>query len=431
LIQIVLVPVLGGREFDLAPLFRVDSLGLLFGTAWTLALAAIAVPAARQSKSQRVNLLLVLMGVDLLVCAYAHNMVVLAAGWALVGVGTWVSHNLSGTPGLTNLSLSTALSPAIVIAVLALLTGFPAFVPPVGGVAEAWRATAAIGAALAVAFTTGTGLLDRKEPPRNGVEPAAVMPLKMLYGMATPYVLAKMLVPAPWEPVGAWLLVLVGMLTVLIGLYEGFVSQGRQVEKAFCYVLVGIILAGFGIAANSPLAAAGATWVMLLGLPCIVVRGRRWAEVAAMLAVVPGLWMVSQAALDTGYGVVAALLLPAYLLLAGGIFSGTSEAARGWRWLGAVVIVVSAIAAALPQIVVEFMLRPAVRTMAGGVGALTTVGIDWGVGMLVRTPQGTVPAALPATGLALAIFLAAVALYWLKQLAGSVTHSTEGETHTE
>jgi hypothetical protein len=51
--------------------------------------------------------------------------------------------------------------------------------------------------------------------------------------------------------------------------------------------------------------------------------------------------------------------------------------------------------------------------------------------MLVRTPQGIVQAALPATGVALAVFLAAVALYWLKQLAARVTHQPGRDAQAE
>jgi hypothetical protein len=190
-------------------------------------------------------------------------------------------------------------------------------------------------------------------------------------------------------------------------------------------------LVGFGTAANSPLGAAGATWVMLMGLPWVVARGWRWAEAVTLVAVVPGLWMLSQAALDTGYEVVAALLLPAYVLLAALTFFRRYESSPGWRWPVRLAVVLSLLSIALPQVVVETLLRPAVRTMAGGVGALTTVGIDWGVGMLVRTAQGTVPAALPTTGLGLAVFLAAVVLYWLKQLAGRATRQAKEDAQAE
>ncbi|MDQ3706986.1 MAG: hypothetical protein M3437_17540, partial [Chloroflexota bacterium] len=284
---------------------------------------------------------------------------------------------------------------------------------------------------VAVAFTISGGFPDSGERARNEVEQGANARLTALYALAAPYILAKMLVGAPWHPVGAWLLVLVGMLALLIGLYQAYISQERQGHRPVSYALVGISMAGFGIAANSPLGAAGATWVMLVALPHIVVRGRRWAELAALVAVVPGLWMVSQAALDAGYGVVAALLLPTYVLVAAFTISNTPETAPARRLTGIVAVALSSLALALPQVVVETMLRPAVRTMAGGVGALTTLGIDWGVGMLARAAQGTVQAALPATGVALAVFLAAVVLYWLKQLAGRATRQADGDAQAE
>ncbi|HEX8598357.1 MAG TPA: hypothetical protein VF952_07540 [Chloroflexia bacterium] len=431
LLQLALVPVLNGRDVELAPLFRVDSLGLLFGTAWTLTLATISIPLVRQSEVRMSGLFLGLIGVDLLVCAYAHNMVVLAVGWGMAGVGIWASQNVPGTCSKTNWAIFNAVGPAVIIAILAVATGFPIFAPPAGGVAEPWPAVAVMGGALVGAFTVSGGFRDGRERDKNE---GANAPLTALYALIAPYILAKMLVTAPWHPVGAWLLVLFGMLTLLIGGYQAYVayvSQEQQGHRPFSYALVGMALVGFGIAANSPLGAAGATWVMLVGLPWIVARWWRWAEIATLVAVVPGLWMLSQAALDTGYGVVAALLLPAYVLVAALTFFRRYETSLGWRWPVTLAVVLSLLAAALPQVVVEAMLKPAVRTMAGGVGALTTVGIEWGVGMLVRTAQGTVPAALPATGMGLAVFLAAVVLYWLKQLAGRATRQTGGDTQAE
>ncbi|HET6262224.1 MAG TPA: hypothetical protein VFG99_08290, partial [Chloroflexia bacterium] len=217
----------------------------------------------------------------------------------------------------------------------------------------------------------------------------------------------------------------------LIGVYTAYTSQGRQRTKAFTYALVGTSLSGFGIAANSPLAGAGAVWAMLAGLLWVAGRGWRRAEVAAVLAALPGLWMVSQAALDTGYGVVAALLLPSYVLLAALITSHAPRWYLAWRWWGLVPVAMAVIATAVPQLILEALVRPAVRTLAGGVGALTGLTVDWGLGMLVRTPQGTTPAALPATGIALAVFLAAVALYWLKELARRVIRQPGQDVQAE
>lgn len=433
LLQLALVPPLSG-DIELAPLFRADSLGILFGTAWTLALAAISFPLAEQSEGLRIDLFLGLIGVGLLVCAYAQNMVVLAAGWALAGVGIWAIRNVLGAPAETDRPLLAALAPAMVIAILAAATGFPEFAPPAGGMAGPWEHVAVMAGGLVAASSIGWRLQYGPEGALAETGQAAGATLAALYALAAPYTLAKMLVAAPWHPIGAWLLVLLGMVAVLIGVYVAYVSQRQQRNKAVAGVLVGTSMVGFGIAANSPLAATGATWVMLLGLFWTVAGGWRWAEVVALMAVLPGVWMVSQAALDTGYGVVAALLLPAYILLAG-LVSLRGHTAQGaltrLRWIGATSVAFTLAAVAMPQLVVETMLRPAVRTMAGGVGALTSLEADWGVGILVRTVQGTVPAALPATGIALAVFLAAVVLYWLKQLARFAARRVDGETQAE
>jgi hypothetical protein len=431
LLQLALVPLLGGRDVELAPLFRVDSLGLLFGTAWTLTLAAISLPLARQGKIRKIGLYLGIVGVLFVVCAYAQNMAVLAASGALAAVGIWaIQHDLreSRKP---HWRIEAAISPAIVVIVLAITTGLPEFAPPAGGVAAPWRAVAAMAGVLVVASGIGWGLLGARQPAGSDGEGEERTALPALYALATSYILAKMLVAAPWDALGAWLLVLLGTLVLLAGVYIAYTAQGRQRTKAFACALVGVSLTGFGIAANSPLAAAGAVWVLLAGLLWLAGRGWRGAEVTAILAVLPGLWMVSQAALDTGYGTVAALLLPAYVLLAALVTSGAPRPYPAWRWWGFVPVPLAVVATAMPQIVEETLVRPAVRTLAGGVGALTSLAVDWGLGMLVRTSQGTTPAALPATGIALAVFLAAVALYWLKQLARNFERPTGGEAQGE
>jgi hypothetical protein len=70
-----------------------------------------------------------------------------------------------------------------------------------------------------------------------------------------------------------------------------------------------------------------------------------------------------------------------------------------------------------PQAAVEWVLRPAVGAMAGGVGFPSMLVANWGLGLTVESAQEHVLAALPATGIALALFLAWVALYWLRALA--------------
>ena len=70
-----------------------------------------------------------------------------------------------------------------------------------------------------------------------------------------------------------------------------------------------------------------------------------------------------------------------------------------------------------PQALIEWVARPAVTSMPGGVGALRELTSEWGVGVEINSPTQTF-AALPATGMALGVALALVALYWLKLLVG-------------
>lgn len=431
LLQLGLVPLVAQGDINLAPLFRVDSLGILFGTVWTLMLGAISFLFTRRGRGYTEAIFLSIIGIDLLVYTYAHNMMVMAVGWGLAGVGVWAITRESSPPGQSNRAMLSLLSSAIILATLAVVTGFPTFIPPAGGVVQPWPATAVVAGALAVVASGGWGLLVEGQHNRKEVEQRAGLTLKALYALAAPYILAKMLVTAPWHPIGTWLLVLLGMLTLLIGVYTAYESHKRGRTRVLVYAQVGITLVGFGIAANSPLAAVGATWVMLAGLLWVVTSGWRWAGVRASVAAMPGLWMVSQAALDTGYVVVSVLLLPLYILVVALTIIHDSGARRSCNWWVAIPIAVSITATALSQLVVEVLLRPAVRTMAGGVGALTVLAIDWGVGMTVRTPSGGISAALPATGIALAVFLTAVALYWLKQLAWRAINQANGDTQAE
>jgi hypothetical protein len=427
LLQLALAPLVQGGDIEIAPLFRVDSLGILFGIAWTLTLAALSVPLT----GQRVAGFPVIIGLGFLVSAYAHNAIMLALGGAIAGLGIWVAQNQLHVPAKISRAALIASVLAIALVAVPVFMSFPAFTPPAGGVTGPWHPAVVL--AVAAILMLGHGVRTWRGWRRGAdrAEPEAGAAYTDLYALATPYILAKMLVAAPWHPLGSWLLVLVGMLVLLVSAYTAYSSEEQRRAWAFVSSLVGISLAGFGLASSSPPAAAGATWAMLAGLLWVAARGWRWAEIATLLAVLPGLWMVSQAALDTGYGVVAVLLLPAYILLASLTLLSTSRPQRAWHWTGFVPVALSVLATALPQLIVEALVRPAVRTMAGGVAALTTLAIDWGVGMLVRSPQGTVQAALPATGGGLAVFLAAVALYWVKQLAGRAERRLRGDTQPE
>jgi hypothetical protein len=138
-----------------------------------------------------------------------------------------------------------------------------------------------------------------------------------------------------------------------------------------------------------------------------------------------GVWLIAQGALSLHYGLVAAIVLPAILLAALASASSqdslkppdTTPPRITFHALSIISIVLLLLASLFPQAAVEGVLRPAVQAMAGGVGALAGVTTDWGIGLAVRSPDGVALAALPATGIGLAVFLAAVSIYWLKRLA--------------
>ena len=70
--------------------------------------------------------------------------------------------------------------------------------------------------------------------------------------------------------------------------------------------------------------------------------------------------------------------------------------------------------------------------MPGGVGALTSLHSEWGVGILARSAEETIQAALPATGMGLAVALAWVALYRIGLLLRRfVRAEAEPEVSTE
>ena len=432
LLQLALFPFLAGGDIEIALLFRVDSLGIVFGVSSMLTLAVVSASLLRHSGSQRVTPLLFAVAVDLLLYAYAHNMVVLAVGWALLGVGVWTILRVLFGPEKAGWSLGLSVAvPAVLLLSVAIFAVQTSFVPPAGGVSEPWHPFAVVAVVLSIVISAGGLYVYFLRRAGEHEEPGTGMTLLAFYSLAAPYMLAKMLVAASWHPVGSWLLVLSGMLVVLGSAYIGYASPTVRKAPAFITLVLGVALTGFGLASISPLAAAGAIWVLPAGMLWVAVHGWRWAEAGAVLALLPGLWMLSQAAFDTGYGVVAALLLPAYALVSMLLVAAGWGLRRSWNWLGVVPVALVTVAIVVPQVALEAVIRPVVRTMAGGVGALTTLGVDWGVGLLVRSAQGTVPAALPATGIALAVFLAAVLLYWLKQLAGRVLARSTRDVETE
>jgi hypothetical protein len=244
-----------------------------------------------------------------------------------------------------------------------------------------------------------------------------------LYVLFMPALLAKALVAAPWEPVGVWALALLGTIGLLGAIGAVVFSFRRTNVAVLAFALASITMVAFGLAPGSPLAAAGGLAIMLIGSLWVPLAGvQTWGQYRAFTLVIgafAGVWLISQAALNMGYGVVVALMLPSLLALMLVIARNEiskDTLSRAAIASGSFIALLLIIGATYPQILVQVVLRPAVQSMAGGVPALSTLRVDPGVGLLVFAPQGTILASLPATGIAVAVLLAFVTLYWLKKL---------------
>jgi hypothetical protein len=407
--------VAGGRALDLVSwpgargsLFRVDSLSLLFGVTWTLALALVV---AATSDRLRIGFTF-LMTAGLLIVACAREPLVFYVGWEVAGLGLWLGIRTDRQLPIVVHASGLPLLFAVI------LSSFPPFAPPVGGVAQPWSLPVMLAMVGTVYIRSGCWPFD------GWVRREGLIPLLGLYIVAAPYLLAKALVAGPWEPAGAWGLALLGT----VGLAAGAVIRliGREAEGLSAVSgLASIVIIGLGLATGSPLAAAGAIGVALASAFLVGVGDGAWL----LLGAVPGVWMISQGALDLGYGVVVGVLLPVVVVWSVQEWAGSwavpnssraplhrlgSKTSKAALVIGLVIVLLGVV---YPQVVVEGVLRPAVAAMAGGVGTPASLVSDWGVGLLIRSPQETLLAALPATGIALAVFLAWVALYWLKKLA--------------
>lgn len=244
-----------------------------------------------------------------------------------------------------------------------------------------------------------------------------------LYVLFMPALLARALVAAPWEPVGIWTLALLGTIGLLAAIGAAVFSFKRTRAAALAFALASVATIAFGLAPGSPLAAAGGLAAILAGslwVPLAVagIWGRYRAFIL-LIGAFAGVWLISQAALNMGYGVVTALMLPSLLALTLVLSrkeTSKDNFSRAAIASGSLIALILITGATYPQIVMQMVLRPAVQTMAGGVPALSTLRVDPGVGLLVLAPQGTILASLPATGIAVAVLLAFVTLYWLKKL---------------
>lgn len=431
-LQLSLLPlVAGGQSLSFFGLLTLDALSLAFGVAWNLAVVLLLV-GHRQEDAQATALSWqpLLVSTGLLLIAYAGNGAALAAGVALAGVGVWQSllrEESIGDAAVLRYSVPIA-------AVLLLVATAPPFgetrtlQPPAGGVTGPWNPLAVIAATVAVMISARCWPFDYRRTQVGDSGILAGASLRSLYSLAVVALLARMLVAAPWPPVAAWAMVGLGMTALLKGAYALYASGGGIGLAA--PALTGIAITGLGMASTSTVATAGAIWVGLAGL-LTVATGQpsggsisvRNSRVLVLLAPLPGVWLISQGALDTGYWIVAVFLLPAYALvtLQSAQRAQThlpNQAGQARTLAQAAAAILAAFAVLAPQLPLVWVVRPMVGAMAGGVGALSGLDLDWGVGLMLRSAQETVSAGLPATGVAVGVFLAAVALYWLKQLLG-------------
>lgn len=434
----------GGHSRNFFNIATLDALGLTLGIAWTLALGLLLIIARGSSdgKGQGLSWEPVMVGAGLLVMAYAGNQAVMVVGVALAGLGIRESLRRTGNRGESAIFFRSLLIALTLLAASIALSGtVRAFLPPAGGVTQSWDPLVTVAATLAVMIAAQCWpfryLSTFNSPLSTPVSFPFSTPLSLeaLYSLAVPTILAKMLVAAPLAPVGAWAMVALGMVALLGSTYTFYVSGEVRLTTS---ALTGIIIVGLGLAPTSPVAAAGAIWLMLTGLLLAMAgdtasswKFMRSSQVFTMLAGLPGVWLISQGALDTSYGVVAAFLLPAYALLmlrqmrVDPTISGKAQA------ITAFTILLATTATVYPQLPLEGIVRPVVGAMPGGVGTLSALASDWGVGLALRSAQETALAGLPATGIAVGVFLAAVSLYWLKQLLARLRRDDTADGQAE
>jgi hypothetical protein len=393
------------------PLFRVDALALCFGVAWAVSLGLGLL--VQQNGDTLFRAQAALLTVGLLTVAYAREPLVLLVGWEIGALGAYLGY-YRGRENRARLRMAAFLHvPGVLVLVPAALGWMGAFEPPAGGAAYEWP--------LAVTLLVGMAVYTRILYKPAGLPERAVGGwLSGLYAVCAPFVLAKMLVGGRWDAWGTWALALVGTGVLIMLAWEGGRREvrGTRVGQALAILCV----VGLALAAVSPMAGLGA--VVLLALAALVagVEGKlqlcSYRGAMVLAGGVAGLWLISQGALAARYGVVAVVALPTIMVVMSGHAPG-EEAGRSSRvgvGVAAVIALIVGLGAVYPQAVVEWVARPAVQAMAGGVGAPTDLARNWGVGLQVVSPAELVLASLPATGMALAVFVAWVVLYWLKRM---------------
>ncbi|MDQ6695295.1 MAG: hypothetical protein M3014_12895 [Chloroflexota bacterium] len=412
----------GGRTASFGPFgaLRVDALSVTLGVVWSLSasLVVFGLKPVERGVLEATSLFVMLAG--LLCMAYASGLLPFYLGWEIAGVGVWLlARKVGGVRHRLDLSALMLHVAGWPLLGMLLLGGVRAFVPPEGGVAEAWSPIVALLFGLVVLVRAGCWPLHSWQGLALQ-SPGSVTALA-LYATLGPALLAKALVAAPWDAWGTWLLTLVGTAGLLASLVPSLRSKRTLPVPALASVFTTVGVMGFGMASGSSLAAGGACLFLLLAPLWVSLTGRTGGislgplGYAALLPVaLPGLWLISQGALNLGYGIVSTLTLPLFALAA---LVATGRPARGawWRWVPAVLLLAGL--AVYPQIVVESVLRSLVDALPGGVPALSLLSSDPGAGLLVRSTGETLAASLPTTGIGVAILLAYGTIYWLKEAA--------------
>ncbi len=388
-------------------LLRVDGLSLIFGVIWSLALAGLIFGSGADAKDRGLLSSLILLG--LLGMAYSRDPLIFVASWELAGLALWLG------PGITNsrerLKLAIMVHGPGLLVLVAAIGWLGPFAPPAGGALREWPliATLLIGIAVLVQLGLSTAWSDGKSPG-----------LMALYGAGAPFILSKMLVGGRWDAWGTWTLALMGMVALLAIAWVTVSTSGWKATPG--QVFAGLSVAAFGLATLSPVAGLGA--VLVLSLAAVLAamgHHPNWNSYFGAVVVagsLAGLWLLSHGALAAGYGLPGVAGLPIIIFVAGLAQWATKggEQDRAGT-VATATLVLLGISAIYPQWTVEWVAQPAVDAMAGGVAAPAGLVNNWGIGLQVASPGEVVLAALPATGIAVALFMAWVVLYWAKQIA--------------
>lgn len=403
----------GNRSADLG-LFRIDGLSVVFGAIWTIA------PALRLFIRKEWVFSSLLLGIGLPGMAYAREPFVFALGWMLVGVGAFLTAK-STSSRASYMQAAAIFGPAIMVLLAWIVGVVESFAPPAGGVSREWPLAGALMVGVAACAGSVGGLFVERKSPTDAS--SGLMPI---FAVSGPFVLAKMLVGGRWDAWGTWSLALMGTIALLAfmlwSIKEGTHPNGIVSALALLSVIA------FALASLSPVAALGGVWLMVIAAIVTPIEDRRaWPRYAQPLIVagaMVGLWLLASGALAARFGLIAVITLPV-ALLAAAMLRGSEGIERepnnnvGKSQFGGGVLVIALliVGAIYPQGIVEWVARPAVEAMSGGVSAPTALTRNWGIGLQVISPPELLLAALPATGIAVAVFLAWALLYWANLIA--------------